>query len=613
MVGRGAWILSVSLLLAVTPGLAAAQVTTAKRVLLVYSHEREMPMYAGFDRALRLRLQSGARRPIEFYTEYLDLMRFADSRQRQQSVDYFRVKYAAPRIDLIIAVGSLAFDFILEHGDAVFPGISIVFTSVNASRIAQIALKENITGVAVKRDVRQTLDLLLTVHPDTRQIVVPVGSSPTEEAWGKETRELFQPYETRVRITYLSGLSMDAMLGTLNALPAHSAVLFTTVFYYDAAGQYFLPEEALANITARSNAPVYGTDEAFLGSGIVGGILYDLAPTGDAAGRLGQRVLAGDRPANIPVESIDPNYPMFDARQLKRWHISTTRLPPGSVIRFAEIGAWERYKFYIIGAASLVALQTALIVGLIVARAKRRRAEASLRASHLQIRDLAGRLITAQEQERARLARELHDDVGQRMSLVAIELAQLHELLPTSAVDAREQVGGLQDAVGEVASDVQGMSHRLHSSKLEYLGLAVAAGSFCKEASTHHGVKIEYAHENVPADLDKDVAINMFRVLQEALSNAVKHSGAQQCWVTLRGVHDEVKLSVIDDGRGFDAEAALRGNGLGLVSMQERLRLVNGEVVIESEPGAGTTVRASAPLRTTLLEVEPAEASASNG
>ena len=613
MVGRNVWISLVSLLMAVTPGSAAAQAPAAKRVLLVYSHEREMAMYTSFDRALRSRLQSGAPQPIEFYTEYLDLMRFADARHRQQSVDYFRVKYASPRIDLIVAVGSLAFDFILEHGDTVFPGISIVFTSVNASHIAQIALNKNITGVAVKRDVRRTLDLLLSIHPDTQQIVVPVGSSPTEETWGKETRELFLPYETRVRITYISGLSMDAMLRTLNALPEHTAVLFTTVFYYDAAGQYFLPEEALAKITAGSNAPVYGTDEAFLGSGIVGGVLYDLAPAGDAAGRLGQRVLAGDRPADIPVETIDPNYPMFDARRLERWHISKTRLPPGSVIRFAEVGPWERYKFYIIGAASLLMFQTALIVGLIAARAKRRRAEASLRASHVQIRDLAGRLITAQEQERARLARELHDDVGQRMSLVAIELARLNDLLPTSAVNARQELGGLQDAVGELASDVQGISHRLHSSKLEYLGLAVAAASFCKEASAHHGVQIEYVHENVPVDLDKDVAINMFRVLQEALSNAAKHSGAHHCWVTLRGVHDEVKLSVIDDGRGFDAEAALRGHGLGLVSMQERLRLVNGDVVIESEPGGGTTVRASAPLRTTLIEVVASETSQSNG
>jgi hypothetical protein len=146
----------------------------------VYSQEREMAMYAGFDRALRTRLQFGAAQPIEFYTEYLDLMRFAEPLHRQQSVDFFRVKYAGPRIDLIVAVGSLAFDFILENGDEIFPGVPVVFASVNVSRTGRIGLKPNMTGVAVKRDIRQTLDLILTVQPDTQQIIVPVGSSPTE-------------------------------------------------------------------------------------------------------------------------------------------------------------------------------------------------------------------------------------------------------------------------------------------------------------------------------------------------------------------------------------------------------------------------------------------------
>ena len=115
---------------------------------------------------------------------------------------------------------------------------------------------------------------------------------------------------------------MEAMQRRLSALPGHSAVLFTTVFYYDAAGQYFMPDEALAGISSRSTAPVFtGSDEVFLGSGIVGGVLYDLTPTADATGRIAQRVLAGEKPASIPVETLNPNRPMFDARQLERWSI----------------------------------------------------------------------------------------------------------------------------------------------------------------------------------------------------------------------------------------------------------------------------------------------------
>src|SRR5262249_46978218 len=161
----------------------------------------------GFDRAFRARLQAGASWPVEFYTEYLDLIRFAEPIHKQSSIDYFRTKYAEHGIDLVVPIGSLAFDFVVEHGPAMLPDVPILFTSVNASRIAQTTLDGRTTGVAVRRDVRQTIDLILALQPETQMIVIPIGSSPTEKAWAQDTRELFRPYEARVRITYLSDLS----------------------------------------------------------------------------------------------------------------------------------------------------------------------------------------------------------------------------------------------------------------------------------------------------------------------------------------------------------------------------------------------------------------------
>jgi PAS domain S-box-containing protein len=219
-----------------------------------------------------------------------------------------------------------------------------------------------------------------------------------------------------------------------------------------------------------------------------------------------------------------------------------------------------------------------------------------LKAARATLSNLNRRLMEAQEQERTRLARELHDDVSQRMTLLSIELDQLRDALPAGADDARAQIGVLNDSVAGLGKDLQAISHRLHSSKLEFLGIATAAGSFCKELSSQRGVKIDYVHENVPVHLPDGVAISLFRVLQEALSNAAKHSGARNYRVALRRVGDELTLEVADDGLGFDVQAALKGHGLGLVSMQERLRLVNGEVQIDSKPGAGTTVRVRVPL-----------------
>ncbi len=220
-----------------------------------------------------------------------------------------------------------------------------------------------------------------------------------------------------------------------------------------------------------------------------------------------------------------------------------------------------------------------------------------LKTARATLSNLNGRLIQAQEQERSRLARELHDDVCQRMTVLALDLRRLGESIPERDGGVRGQLLGLYDDVTSLGRDVNGISHRLHSSKLELLGLAAAAGAFCKEIATHHDVNVTFVHEDVPAQLGESVAINMFRVLQEALSNAVKHSGASGCRVSLRRIGYELQLEVEDHGRGFEVAATVAASGLGLVTMQERLRLVNGELVIASKPGTGTTVLASVPLR----------------
>ncbi|HMF98514.1 MAG TPA: ABC transporter substrate binding protein [Vicinamibacterales bacterium] len=591
-----AWILLLMLLPLVSARSASAQAVPSRQVLVVYSHEREMAMYTGFDRAFRSQLQSGSGSPIEFYTEYLDLIRFGEPGYRQKSVDYLRLKYTAQRIDLIVTVSSLAFDFILEHGEAIFPGIPVVFASVNTSRIEEVALRENVTGVAVKRDLRDTLDLLLHVHPDTQQVFVPVGSSATEQSWAAATRALLEPYEKRVRITYLSGLPMESLLRVLTDLPRHSAVLFTTLFFSDGAGRYFLPEEALADITARSSAPVYSTDQAFLGSGIVGGVLFDLAPSGDAAGRLGKRVLAGERPASIAMEIIDPNVPMFDARQLQRWNISKTHLPVNSVIRFEEPGPWDQYKFYIIGAISLVVFQAALIAGLVAARVKRRRAEASLRASHVQVRDLAGRLITAQEEERARIARELHDDAGQRMAFLSIGLSRIKRRITDDPGQASGELTSLQQEMITLSKDLRALSHTLHPGLLEHLGLVKSLEIRCDEVTAESGVAVRLEVEREIGAIPAATALCLYRVAQEALHNIVKHAHAGSARVRLSRRNGHIAMQVDDDGRGFETGTAAGHRGLGLMSLDERVRMLDGTFTISTSRRAGTTLSVTLPV-----------------
>ena len=211
--------------------------------------------------------------------------------------------------------------------------------------------------------------------------------------------------------------------------------------------------------------------------------------------------------------------------------------------------------------------------------------------SELALADMTRKLIEAQEQERTRVARELHDDINQKVALLAVELEQLQN----DPSDVKSRLGELRKQAFEISSDVQALSHDLHSSKLEYLGVVAGIRSWCKEFAERQKMEIDF-RSDVSSVLPLAVGLSLFRVLQEALNNAMKHSGVKRIEVRLREACGELQLEVSDSGKGFDVETALRGKGLGLTSMRERVRLVNGTITIESKPMGGTTIHVRVPL-----------------
>jgi PAS domain S-box-containing protein len=206
------------------------------------------------------------------------------------------------------------------------------------------------------------------------------------------------------------------------------------------------------------------------------------------------------------------------------------------------------------------------------------------------------RLIEAQEQERTRVARDLHDHISQRVALLAIQLEQLKADIPSPTVEFLSQMDEIRTQTSLMAAEVQTLSHGLHSPKLEYLGLVAAMKDFCAEFSARQKVKASFTHKDVPRTVPKEISLCLFRVLQEALQNALKHSGVRRFEVRLRGASDLIELTVRDSGAGFDPKTAMTNWGLGLVSMHERLQLVQGELSIESQPKRGTRIHASVPL-----------------
>jgi signal transduction histidine kinase len=207
---------------------------------------------------------------------------------------------------------------------------------------------------------------------------------------------------------------------------------------------------------------------------------------------------------------------------------------------------------------------------------------------------VSGQLIEAQEKERRRIARDLHDDICQRLALLSMELEQANrDSMSSSSHGSLEEI---RKHCSDIATHVHLLSHQLHSSKLDYLGVVAAIRALCKESSEQHHVSIVFSDKDVPARLPNDISLCLFRVAQEAVHNAVKYSGTAEFSVEIRGLENEIQLVVQDAGAGFDVEETKKTSGLGLVSMQERLHLVHGRLTVESRPGKGTKILAAVPL-----------------
>jgi len=333
--------------------------------------------------------------------------------------------------------------------------------------------------------------------------------------------------------------------------------------------------------------------------GIVGGSLIQSEIGIASLAELALRVLSGEKADDIPTTTPERTFNQVDWRALRRWGIAESRVPAGTFIRFREPGIWDQYKLYILGAIVLLVAQTTLITRLLVQGARRRRAEneargsqAALRQSYRRIHDLGGRLLAAQESERSRIARELHDDISQQIALLSMDL----ELLNT-ANGAEADSEGLRDALDRtqgIARSVHDLSHRLHPAKLRLVGLVGALASLPRELA-QPGVSITFTHDHVPSNLPHELTLCLFRVVQEAVQNAIKHGAAHNIAVHLGAAGQRITLTVADDGRGFDINAA-PGKGLGLISMGERVELIGGTLKVSSTPGAGTRLEAMVPL-----------------
>lgn len=372
------------------PNAHGAEDPHSKRVIIAYSFDNRMLGYRELDTRLRSELQSGMAAPVEFYTENLDLVRFPEDSHQERLVTYFRSKYQGRRVDLIIPVTLPALEFFTRYGEKLFPQTPIVFSFIDRRRLQGLSLKPNVTGVTTEIEIAASLEAALQLQPGTRHVIVPVGTSRFEQAWNELLRAEFRRFQGRVQFTYLTNLSLHDLVRRVQSLPQHS-IIYYLAFMRDGVGQFYDLEEPLSLICRSANAPVYSTFVGFLGRGIVGGYLHDVEESGTRAGQMGRRILAGEKPENMPIEIISPQRYMFDWRQLRRWNISEKNLPPGSVVLYRQPSTWELYKWHGIGAFCFILVEALLIIALLINRARRKRAEEDL-AEQLRFEKLVSEL-----------------------------------------------------------------------------------------------------------------------------------------------------------------------------------------------------------------------------
>jgi len=354
-----------------------------KRILILYSFDNEEGIYTGFDHALRSQVRSGVRGRVELYTEYLDLVRFPDPSHPKNLVELLKLKFSEQKPDLLVPVSYSAVQFLLDEGKDLFPETPMV-ALFNVRRLADLkqriasgATRRSITGVASTDEPARTLDLALRLQPDTRKVVVVVGSSPVEKFWGDQLKQDFSHYGQTVEITYLTGLPMNELLRQIAELPPHTVIL-STFYFEDARGQFFLPEEALDLITRAASVPVYGIYSSYIGHGVVGGRMTNSENLGRRIAERAERVLNGENAASIPMVVDNSAQDTVDWRQLQRWRISENQLPPSTVEMFREPSSWERHRSTIVAVFAFCILETLLLFDLLLNVGRRRRAEKAL-------------------------------------------------------------------------------------------------------------------------------------------------------------------------------------------------------------------------------------------
>ncbi len=578
-------------------GLPAAAAQEVRTVLVLHSEQWQAPALGLLTQSLRESLASSATIAVE--AEYLDISRFAGEAHDRELAEWLHSRYRGRRLAAVVPIGVPASVFAMRYAEAIWPGARLIHTAIDGDQV-RAARERGDPVIPRGYQYRRTVEYALQLWPATRRVWLIAGASAQDHRFLDVAEADLAPLTSRIRIERVADLRWDDLLAKVRHIP-EDTIAVGVAFGADADGRAFVIADALLDIARVANRPFFVVGSWYLGTGAIGGYVLDAVELGRMTAAVVLRTL-DTSDAVDPSPEEPPLRWMFDDVQLRRWNISASQLPAGSLVLNRELPVWRRYLWTVVATVALVTVQGAIIGALLVQRRTRRRAEAALRlseektrVSYDQVRDLAGRLISARESERTRIARDLHDDIGQRVASLSIALSRIQRQIPDASNPARQSLSDLERHSAQLSADLRHLSHELHPGALEHLGLLEALRERCDDFSQESGVAVQLDVSDAWRDVSDTLALCLYRVAQEALRNVATHAKAQNVTISLEHINGDVMMHVADDGCGFDPTAKAGRPGLGLVSLNERVHMLGGVLDVTAAPGSGTTLAITLP------------------
>jgi PAS domain S-box-containing protein len=366
------------------------------RVLLVHSFGSSAPPFTTHSTAFESTLKRELGTAVDLDEVSLDMARYAQPDMEEAFAEFLGKRMLAWQPDLVVPIGSPAGRFVAKFRDKLFPQTPVIYTGMDRRTLPADVFANNATFVGENFDLRGLVEDMLQLVPETNNVVVILGATPLERYWTEEFRQAFAPFMGRVKFTWVNDLSFDQMLDLVSKLPPHSFVLLGLLMR-DASGVTYNEDFALARLHAVSRAPINGMFQHEVGLGIVGGRLYQGELQGVESARVAARILRGEQASSFSPMFIGTRPPTYDWRELTRWRISESRLPPGSVVLFRQPTVWERFRWYVVGVVAVIATQALLIFALLFQRRRRNLAELAQKKAQAEVQQKRDQMGLAAE------------------------------------------------------------------------------------------------------------------------------------------------------------------------------------------------------------------------